>query len=77
MMKSFTVLFDRIIANRLKSWLNFNVDRTAFQKLKFTLVHVGSPVHPCDKPSQGGCEQLCLKHGMSPICRCESGFRLD
>jgi len=35
------------------------------------------PVHPCDKPSQGGCEQLCLKQGRSPKCACESGFRLD
>ena len=40
MMKSFAVLFDRIITNRLKSWLNFNVDQTAFQKLKSTLIHI-------------------------------------
>ena len=40
MMKSFAVLFDRIITNRLKSWLTFNVDQTAFQKLKSTLIHI-------------------------------------
>ena len=40
MMKSFAVLFDRIITNRLKSWLTFSVDQTAFQKLKSTLIHI-------------------------------------
>ena len=40
MMKSFAVLFDRVITNRLKSWLTFNVDQTAFQKLKSTLIHI-------------------------------------
>ena len=39
-MKILAVLYDRIIANRLKSWLSFNVDQTAFQKFKSTLIHI-------------------------------------
>ena len=40
MMKILAGLYDRIITNRLKSWLTFNVDQTAFQKLKSTLMHI-------------------------------------
>ena len=40
MMKSIACLYDRIITNRLKSWLTFNVDQTAFQKFKSTLMHI-------------------------------------
>ena len=40
MMKSLACLFDRIITNRLKLWLPMNVDQTAFQKLKSTLIHI-------------------------------------
>ena len=40
MMKSLAVLYDRIITNRLRSWLTFNVDQTVFQKLKSTLIHI-------------------------------------
>ena len=32
MMKALACLYDHIIANRLKSWLSFNVNQTAFQK---------------------------------------------
>ena len=34
MMKSLACLYDRIIANRLKAWLKFNIDQSAFQKGK-------------------------------------------
>ena len=40
MMKSLACLYDRIITNRLKPWLIFHVDQTAFQKFKSTLIHV-------------------------------------
>ena len=40
MMKSLACLFDRIITNRLKLWLPFHIDQTAFQKLKSTLLHI-------------------------------------
>ena len=38
MMKSLACLYDRIIANRLKLWLNAN--QSAFQKGKSTLIHI-------------------------------------
>ena len=28
-------------------------------------------VHPCDKDSKGGCEQLCNKDGVNAKCSCE------
>ena len=40
MMKSLACLYDRVIANRLKTWLSFNVNQTAFQKGKSTLLHI-------------------------------------
>ena len=40
MMKALACLYDRIIANRLKLWLPFNVNQTAFQKGKSTLLHI-------------------------------------
>ena len=40
MMNSSASLFDRIITNRLKLWPNFNIDQTAFQKGKSTLLHI-------------------------------------
>ena len=40
MMKTLACLYDRIIANRLKPWLNFHIDQTAFQKGKSTLIHI-------------------------------------
>ena len=39
-MKSLACLYDRIIANRLKLWITFNVDQTAFQNCKSTLLHI-------------------------------------
>ena len=40
MMKALACLYDHIIANRLKLWLSFNVNQTAFQKNKSTLLHI-------------------------------------
>ena len=40
MLRSLACLYDRIIANRLKIWLPFNIDQTAFQKWKSTLLHI-------------------------------------
>ena len=40
MMKSLACLYGRIIANRLRLWIRFNVDQTAFQKGKSTLLHI-------------------------------------
>ena len=40
MMKSLACLYDRIITNRLKPWLKFHIDQTAFQKGKSTLIHI-------------------------------------
>ena len=40
MMKSLVCLYDRIIANRLKAWLKFNIYQSAFQKGKSTLIHI-------------------------------------
>ena len=40
MLKALACLFDRIIGNRLKLWLPFHVDQTAFQKWKSTLIHI-------------------------------------
>ena len=39
-MKSLACLFHRIITNRLKLWLKLNIDQTAFQKGKSTLLHI-------------------------------------
>ena len=30
-----------------------------------------TPVHPCDKESKGGCEQVCNKDGVNAKCSCE------
>ena len=40
MMKLLACLFDRIITNRLKKWLKFHVDQTAFQASRSTLIHI-------------------------------------
>ena len=40
MMKLLACLYDRIITNRLKPWLKFHIDQTAFQALKSTLIHI-------------------------------------
>ena len=40
MLKTFANLYDRIITNRLKLWLPFHDNQTAFQKLKSTLLHI-------------------------------------
>ena len=40
MMKTLACLYDRIITNRLKPWLKFDIDQTAFQKGKSTLIHI-------------------------------------
>ena len=40
MMKVFTCFFVRIISNRLKLWLSFNANQSAFQKGKSTLIHI-------------------------------------
>ena len=40
MMKTLACLYDRIITNRLKLWMRFHVDQTAFQKGKSTLIHI-------------------------------------
>ena len=39
-MKALPCLYERIIANRLKLCLPFNIDQTAFQKGKSTLIHI-------------------------------------
>ena len=41
MMKCIVCLYDRILANRLKLWLPFNSDQTAFQKGKSILIQKG------------------------------------
>ena len=40
MMKTLACLYDKIITNRLKPWLKFHIDQTAFQKGKSTLIHI-------------------------------------
>ena len=40
MMKTLACLYDGIISNRLKPWLKFHIDQTAFQKGKSTLIHI-------------------------------------
>ena len=40
MMKTLACLYDRIITNRLKPWLKFHIDQTAFQRGKSTLIHI-------------------------------------
>ena len=32
------------------------------------------PVHPCDKPNKGGCEQICDKDGEKAVCSCVSPY---
>ena len=34
-------------------------------------------VHPCDKDSKGGCEQLCNKDGVNAKCSCNEGYKLN
>ena len=33
-------------------------------------------VHPCDKETKGGCDQVCNKDGEKAKCGCNEGFRL-
>ena len=42
MIKILACLYDRIIANRLKLWLPFNADQTAFYKRKSTLIEISN-----------------------------------
>ena len=50
-------------------------ENITFLKLYFISFH--SPVHPCDKPSNGGCEHVCNKKGDSVVCSCNEGYKLD
>lgn len=34
-------------------------------------------VHPCDKESKGGCEQVCNKVGSKAECSCNEGYVLE
>ena len=52
MMKSLACLYDRIITNRLKVWLPINVNQTAFQKLKSTLIHIFTIRILCNRTSK-------------------------
>ena len=33
-------------------------------------------VHPCDKDSNGGCNQKCIKDGGNYTCGCNENFKL-
>ena len=33
--------------------------------------------HPCDKPTKGGCDQVCKKDGDKSSCSCNEGYRLE
>ena len=33
-------------------------------------------VHPCDLPTNGGCDQVCNKDGVNASCSCDDGFKL-
>ena len=35
------------------------------------------PVHPCDKPDNGGCNQNCTKEGDKAKCVCKEGYKLE
>ena len=36
------------------------------------------PVHPCDKPTKGGCSQDCVKKGETFVCTCKiPDFKLN
>ena len=35
-------------------------------------------VHPCDKATKGGCDQVCEKDGAKAVCKCDKeGFQLE
>ena len=35
------------------------------------------PVHPCDKETKGGCDQICNKDGDDAVCACnEPDYKL-
>ena len=34
------------------------------------------PVHPCDRPDKGGCEDICNKVEELAVCTCSEGFEL-
>ena len=34
-------------------------------------------VHPCDKPTKGGCEQVCDKKGDEALCGCKEGYKVS
>ena len=34
-------------------------------------------VHPCDKPSKGGCQHKCNKNATKFFCSCQPGYELD
>ena len=33
-------------------------------------------MHPCDRKSNGGCDQVCMKKGKGLTCSCKNGFKL-
>lgn len=33
-------------------------------------------VHPCDRPDNAGCEQVCNKEGDNGVCACNEGYKL-
>ena len=33
-------------------------------------------VHPCDKPTNGGCDTTCIKDGEKAKCGCDAGYKL-
>ena len=33
-------------------------------------------VHPCDEEDNGGCEETCVKKGMTAECTCPKGYTL-
>ena len=38
----------------------------------YVQVSIVIPVHECDKPTKGGCEQICTKKGDEAICKCKT-----
>ena len=47
-------------------YLSINEKLRSYKFLFFVL-----PVHPCDKATKGGCEQVCNKDGENAKCSCE------
>ena len=49
------------------SLCNLSINQLCSCKYLFFIL----PVHPCDKKTKGGCEQVCNKDGDNVICSCE------